>query len=87
MAELRFENVDKMSPEEEDAFFDAFLSELQKEDDSAVRANLAAGFPVYYRHSSFPDPEHLVKEYPSGRMELITMSDQREENLIKVLRP
>lgn len=86
MPELQLENLDKMNPEEEETFFAAFQAELQKEDNSAVHADLAAGFPVYYRHPSFPDAAHLVKEYPSGRMELIAMSDQGEETLVKVLR-
>ncbi len=83
--ELNFQDVDKMSPDEEDIFFHCLLSEFRKEDDSAMRCDLAAGAPVYYRDKAFKEPGHMVKEYPSGRKELIQLDENFEEQILQVL--
>ncbi len=85
MSELNFQDLDKMNPSEETAFFHRLLAELQKEDDSAARANLAAGVPIYYRHEAFRAPGQIVKEYPGGRMELVRMDEHGDERLIKII--
>lgn len=85
MSELNFQDVDKMSPSEETVFYHSLLSELRKEDDSAARANLAAGVPIYYRHEAFKEPGQIVKQYPAGRMELIRMDEYGDEQIIKVI--
>jgi len=44
-----------------------------KGDRQAVRENLAAGVPVYYREKETPQ-DLLIKEYPDGRKELVKFS-------------
>lgn len=85
MSELNFQDVDKMSPSEETVFYERLLAELRQEDDSAARANLAAGVPVYYRHEAFQEPGQIIKHYPSGRMELVRMDEHGAERLIKII--
>lgn len=50
----------------------AILRELRQGDDSAARAHLAAGRPIYYH-----DQEHdgLVREWPDGRIELVDVDE------------
>jgi hypothetical protein len=44
--------------------------ELVDGDDSAVRALLAAGIPIYYEEDDTPEGL-LIKEYPDGHRELV----------------
>jgi hypothetical protein len=44
-----------------------------KGDRQAVRENLAAGVPVYYREKDTPQGLQ-IKEYPDGRKELVRFS-------------
>jgi len=52
-------------------------------DDSAAREHLSAGFPIYYRESTTPSGLQ-IKEYPSGRRELVKFSRQGDQ-IISVL--
>ena len=61
---------DDMTPEQEEAF----LRELEYDDDSAARAHLAAGRPIAYREADTP-LGHVIKEYPSGRRVLVQVVD------------
>jgi len=64
--------------EAELAEFDRDLvAALEAGDDSAARASLASGIPIYYAEESSPDSE-IIKEYPDGRKELITVVDGAE---------
>ncbi len=56
------------------------------EDNSTARQNLALGAPIYYRHDAFQDYGLLVKEYPSGRIELVKADDYGNKILIKVIK-
>lgn len=65
--------IDAMTPDQERAF----LRELEREDDSAARAHLAAGHPIVYRKPTTP-AGHVVKRYPDGRRELVRFENGRE---------
>jgi hypothetical protein len=54
---------------------DALWRELGqlKGDRQAVRENLAAGVPVYYRERDTP-PSLQIKEFPDGRKQLVKFS-------------
>jgi len=70
MNRLKIENLPVLTVTEEAEFWGIFETELAKDDDSAARAHLEAGRPITYRA-----PEHngaLVREWPSGRIEIIT---------------
>ena len=67
--------------EAELAEFDRDLvAALEAGDDSAARASLSAGVPIYYREKDTPIPG-VIKEYPSGRRELVTFASGSEEFL------
>lgn len=76
--ELTFENLDRMTPEQEDAFFEWFTQELANDDGSEAKRHLAAGNPIYYCD---PDtPEHLViKKFPDGRRQLVSFLTGNEQ--------
>jgi len=44
--------------------------ELERDDDSEAREQLAAGHPMVYREASTP-AGHVIKKYPDGRRELV----------------
>ena len=78
MSEPNFQDVDKMNPGEEAVFYERLLAELRQEDDSAARANLAAGVPVYYRHEAFQEPGQIIRHYPNGRMERVRIAADQD---------
>lgn len=53
-------------------------------DDTAARALLAAGEPIYYCEDDTPD-DLLIKEYPDGRRELIRFSWQTGDEVVRTL--
>jgi hypothetical protein len=57
-----------------------FLASLEAGDDSAARASLAAGVPIYYRENDTPIPG-IIKEYPDGSKELVSFADGTERFL------
>lgn len=60
-----------------------FETLLTQDDDSAARAHLAAGRPVYYRDERLGDG--IVKEYPDGRRQLLHVSMTGEISIIRDL--
>lgn len=68
---------------------EAYLSsvELQRaiiEDDGlAARQHLAAGRPIYYGDADYP--EGLIKKYPDGRRQLVSVSKDGEITVIRDL--
>lgn len=52
--------------------------ELVDGDDSAVRALLAEGVPIYYEEDDTPEGL-LIKEYPDGRRELVRFRRDGDE--------
>jgi hypothetical protein len=69
-SDLRVENVDSTTPEQEREFWRFFGAQLGCDDGAAARAHLAAGNPIYYREQNTP-VGHCIKKYPDGRRELV----------------
>ncbi|ENV35483.1 hypothetical protein [Acinetobacter gerneri] len=60
------------------------LTDLVSADDgAAAQMHLAAGFPIYYSEDDTP-ADLLIKEYPSGKRELVRVRGKIDE-LVKVL--
>ncbi len=76
------EEIKEMSPDEEEAFYAAFVAAMMKEDGTAAQEHLAAGRPIYYGDKRYGPG--LTREWPSGRKELVTVD---ESGNISVLRP
>lgn len=53
------------------------------DDGAAARSHLEAGFPIYYSEPDTP-PDALIKEYPDGHRELVSM-DHGGEHLIQMI--
>lgn len=73
MADLTLETLDRMTPEQERAFLQAFDAQVAREDGSEAVAVLAAGQPIYYCEDDTPSG-CLIKQYPDGRRELVDVS-------------
>lgn len=64
-----------------------FLSSVDLEkaivddDRLAAQQHLAAGRPIYYGDSAFPDG--LVKKYPDGRKQLVSVSEDGKITVIR----
>lgn len=50
-----------------------FERAMMNDDGLAAKQHLAAGRPIYYGDSKYP--EGIVREYPDGRMQLVSFSD------------
>ena len=68
----------EMTPEEYEEWDRGFLAALEAGDDSAARASLAAGVPIYYAEDDTP-ADCVIKKYPDGRRELITLENGQEK--------
>lgn len=53
--------------------WDELLTDILRDEGSAAKAMLAAGHPIYYVEHDTPDGLY-IKEYPDGRLELISAS-------------
>jgi len=71
-------------PEEEDPVVRAFEEAIARDNGAEARKHLASGNPIYYTDGTTP-PDVLIKEYPSGRKELITFDVDGQEQLIRSL--
>lgn len=60
-----------------------FVRDLANDDGSAAKEILAAGFPIYYCDDHYPDL--LVKKFPNGHRQLITLGPDRVETIIRDL--
>ena len=67
----------EMTAEEYEQWDREFIAALWAGDDSASRASLAAGVPIYYREEDTPMPG-VIKEYPGGAKELVTFVNGKE---------
>jgi hypothetical protein len=56
------------------------IASLETGDDSASRASLDAGVPIYYAEEDTPAAS-LIKEYPDGHKELVTFASGTESFL------
>jgi len=61
----------------------AFEMELATDDGLAAQQHLAAGRPIYYGDERYPNG--LVKKYPDGRKQLVTVSAGGEISVIRDL--
>lgn len=75
--------LEKMTPEEERQFWRRFEACLRRDDGEVARAHLRAGNPIYYSDENFPD--HVVREWPDGRRELITVSVSEGMKVVRQL--
>jgi hypothetical protein len=66
MSEAEFEEWDR-----------GFIASLEAGDDSAARASLAAGVPIYYAEEDTP-ADGLIKKFPDGSKQLVTFIDGEE---------
>jgi hypothetical protein len=53
---------------------------LRREDGSAAREHLAAGFPIYYSDDGTPVGA-VIKKYPDGRRELVRFDENGEHRI------
>jgi hypothetical protein len=67
----------EMTEEEYEAWDRDFIAALWAGDDSASRASLAAGVPIYYAEEDTPH-DCVIKKYPDGRRELVTFVNGQE---------
>lgn len=85
MANIIFENLSQMNHDEACVFHANLVDILSHEDSSAADENLASGVPIYYCNDDEETQDYVIKEYPSGRKELVTLDECGEEILIKVM--
>ena len=50
-----------------------FESAMMNDDGLAAKQHLAAGRPIYYGDTRYP--EGIVKKYPDGRLQLVSISN------------
>ncbi|HEI3686106.1 TPA: hypothetical protein SI423_004566 [Escherichia coli] len=63
--------------EEEDAAFEAFEKHIEENGDYGAKKCLALGVPIYYTTEGIPKGL-TIKEYPSGKKELVVFSSGKE---------
>lgn len=66
---LPIEKLSQMNPEQERQFWEQFEAKLDSDSGEAAKNHLAAGHPIYYGDSAYPN--QVVKQYPDGRRELV----------------
>ncbi len=81
--DLPIERLSQMTPEEEQQFWEQFECEMDSDTGEAARAHLAAGRPIYYVDPAYPDD--IVKEYPDGRRELVSVDDDGQISALRAL--
>jgi hypothetical protein len=70
----------EMSEAELEEWDRGFVAALEAGDDSAARASLAAGVPIYYAEDDTP-ADGVIKEYPDGHRELVAFVNGSEKFL------
>ena len=80
---LDLTNLKKITQEQGKLFWSKFERELAQDSGEAAKQHLAMGHPVHYGDDRFP--EGIVKEYPSGKKQLVTMDEHDNEILIRDL--
>ncbi|OXC78316.1 hypothetical protein BSU04_12430 [Caballeronia sordidicola] len=70
MLSMNIENVDQMTPKQEERFWEKFAAELANDDGSAAREHLQAGFPIYIQTDETPK-NTIEKRFPDGRRQLV----------------
>jgi len=56
--------------------FDSMERALIKDDGQAAASHLRAGHPIYYCREEYP--EEIIREWPSGVLELVTVNENGE---------
>ena len=67
---------------EDSLLSEEFEKSIIDDDGLAAQQHLAAGRPIYYGDADYP--EGLVKKYPDGRKQLVSVGD--EDGKITVIR-
>lgn len=83
MGNLDFSRLDQMSEAEERRFMTAFTNALAQDKGEEAQRHLAAGRAIYYGDDRYPD--EVVKEYPDGRRQLVTFTDDDTEVVVRDL--
>lgn len=60
-----------------------FEAALMNDDGQAAREHLAAGYAIYYGDDNYP--EGLIKKFPDGRKQLVTVGAHGEISVIRDL--
>jgi|GEM_PF-1854101 hypothetical protein len=58
-----------------------FEAALANDDGQAAQEHLAAGRAIYYRDAQHP--EGLIRKYPDGRKQLVSISADRKVSVIR----
>lgn len=68
---------------DERRFMAAFTRALASDDGAEAKRHLAAGRAIYYGDDRYPDA--VVKEFPDGRRQLVTFTDDDTEVVLRDL--
>lgn len=69
-----------MTEDETKDFWNHWDRLIANDDGAAVQAHLAAGRPVYYCDDAYP--ENMVRKWPDGHLELVSINDAGEVAVI-----
>ncbi len=61
-----------------DAILRDLINAAKHDDGAAANEHLNAGFPIYYSEDNTP-ADLLIKEYPSGKRELVRVNGKVDE--------
>ena len=70
MLSMSIKNVGRMTPEQENCFWEQFAADLANDDGSAACEHLQAGFPIYVQTDDTPK-NTIEKQFPDGRRQLV----------------
>lgn len=83
MAAQNASQLDFSTEADERRFMAAFTTALASDDGAEAKRHLAAGRAIYYGDDRYPDA--VVKEFPNGRRQLVTFTDDDTEVVIRDL--
>ena len=79
--ELNPEDLDRMTPVQEKAFWKRFESALDSDEGDAAKAHLAAGRAIYIMEDAYPGK--TIKEYPDGRRQIVTFDMKTGKEIVE----
>ena len=83
MTALPIEELERMTPAEEQRFWRVFERAVAHDDGQAARSHLSAGRPIYYCDDRYPDD--FIREWPDGRRELVAVDSLGNISVIRSL--